>query len=177
MQSFTQDDWASNIALAQASGIDGFALNIGGENIDTTTYTQPQLDNAYNAADAAPNFKLFISFDYGANPSFDVPTVSGLINTYKGRASQYNVGISPMASTFEGPDQASNWGTIKSNTGAYFCPDYTSKKGQADYFTNADCALSWDVWPVGATGLLSTILHSHPPLLIPPLQTPPTKPT
>ena len=158
-------DWQSNIQQAQQVGIDGFALNIGGENIDTSTYHQTQLDNAYNAAQGT-GFKLFISFDYAANSAFggDIATVSGLINTYKGMDAQFNVGTQPMVSTFEGTASSNDWGTIKSNTGAYFCPDYTSVKGQASYFTNADCALSWDVWPVGATGKTPSKLllpHRH----------------
>lgn len=165
VQSFQESDWAQNIQLAQQAGIDGFALNIGGENIDTSTYTQPQLDNAYNAAQGT-GFKLFISFDYAANPSFDIPTVSGLINTYKGKDAQYDYGTRPMASTFEGPGNAGDWSTIKSNTGAFFCPDYTSEKGQASYFANADCALSWDVWPVGANGTAAPTQSFEPSISV-----------
>ena len=43
--SYQQADWANDIALASASGIDGFALNIGADS-----YTETQLTNAYNAA-------------------------------------------------------------------------------------------------------------------------------
>ena len=62
-----------------------------------------------------------------------------------------------MASTFEGTNNAGDWATIKSNTGAYFCPDYTSQKGNAGVFANADCGLSWDVWPVGATDMTDDV--------------------
>lgn len=147
-------DWTTNIQAAQAAGIDGFALNIGGENIDPSSYTQPQLDNAYSAAEGT-GFKLFISFDYAANPAFggDIATVSGLINTYKSKDAQATYNGAPIASTFEGPNNSGDWSQIKPNTGCFFIPDYTSQKGNADVFAPADGALSWDIWPVGATGM------------------------
>ena len=40
--SFTVDDWTSDISLAQANGIDGFALNVGND-----PYTPTQAQNAY----------------------------------------------------------------------------------------------------------------------------------
>ena len=44
---FTVDDWKSDIQLAQANGIDGFALNIGND-----PFTPQQADNAYVSPDA-----------------------------------------------------------------------------------------------------------------------------
>jgi glucan endo-1,3-alpha-glucosidase len=43
--SYQASDWANDISLATASGIDGFALNVGAD-----TYTETQLTLAYNAA-------------------------------------------------------------------------------------------------------------------------------
>ena len=40
--SFTINDWMSDISLAQANGIDGFALNVGND-----PYTNTQAQNAY----------------------------------------------------------------------------------------------------------------------------------
>jgi Glycosyl hydrolase family 71 len=45
VSSYQASDWANDIALASASGIDGFALNIGADS-----YTESQLTLAYNAA-------------------------------------------------------------------------------------------------------------------------------
>jgi glucan endo-1,3-alpha-glucosidase len=111
-------------------------------------------DNAYAAA-ANTGFKLFISFDYAANPSFggNIDLVSGLINTYKTKPAQFTYNSAPLVSTFEGPDFSSDWSTIKSQTGAFFVPDYTSQKGNSATFANADGALSWDIWPTGASDM------------------------
>ena len=56
---YTEDDWASDIELASANGIDGFALNIG-----TDSWQAGQVKNAYSAAEkSSSGFKMFISFD------------------------------------------------------------------------------------------------------------------
>lgn len=55
--SYTTATWAADIALAQAGGIDGFALNVG--NMD---WEPARVAGAYAAA-AGTSFKLFLSFD------------------------------------------------------------------------------------------------------------------
>ena len=153
--SFTQADWASDMTLASQAGIDGFALNIAGDQ-----YTQKQLDLAYAAADAAGNFKLFLSFDYAANqgfPSFTAQKVSDYINTYKTHKSQFTYKGLPLVSTFEGTDNAGDVASIRAATGGiFFVPEWTSKKGSPGAFASVDGALSWDVWPVGPSDMDST---------------------
>ncbi|KAG8864227.1 hypothetical protein FRB96_006048 [Tulasnella sp. 330] len=61
---YQQADWQNDFTLAQATGIDGFALNIG---LDSWTATQ--LSYAYTVANQV-GFKLFISFDFAASPGF-----------------------------------------------------------------------------------------------------------
>lgn len=57
--SATVSTWTSNIQLAQASGIDGFALNVGRD-----TWQPTQVANAYQAAsNLNSGFKLFLSLD------------------------------------------------------------------------------------------------------------------
>lgn len=55
--SYTQATWASDIALALAGGIDGFALNVGNE-----AWEPARVADAYSAA-VGTSFKLFLSFD------------------------------------------------------------------------------------------------------------------
>jgi hypothetical protein len=50
---YTQQDWADDMALASANGIDGFALNYGPEE-----FNNDQLDNAYVVSVIEPSFKL-----------------------------------------------------------------------------------------------------------------------
>lgn len=50
-------DRAADVKLAIATGVDAFALNVGGDMSDPT-----QLDLAYSASEAL-GFKVFISLD------------------------------------------------------------------------------------------------------------------
>lgn len=56
---YTVEDWAEDISLASAHGIDAFALNLGPDS-----WQPDQVKNAYQAAEQAnATFKLFMSFD------------------------------------------------------------------------------------------------------------------
>lgn len=117
----TSDKWTADITAAQSAGIDGFALNIG----STDSYTDTQLPLAYAAA-ASAGFKLFISFDMAAS-SWTSDQVVSYINSYKDESAQLKINDLPMVSTFEGPDWADNWSTVRSQTGGiYLVPDWSS---------------------------------------------------
>ncbi|CAJ2507098.1 Uu.00g082840.m01.CDS01 [Anthostomella pinea] len=149
VQAFSQADWETDIATAQAAGIDGFALNIAAG--DTSNGVSVQ--KAFDAADAK-GFKLFFSFDYAAWGAWDKNAIVSYINTYKGRASYYLQGSQPLASTFEGPDNATDWFDIRSSTGAFFMPDYSSKGPQWAVNSGVvDGLFSWDAWPDGASDM------------------------
>ena len=147
MDSYQPSDWSSDIALAQAAGIDGFALNIAAD-----AWTDTALQNAYTAA-GPTGFKLFISFDYAANPSFVASDVINIINTYKSLPAQYLYDNGPLVSTFEGTANAGDWPGIKSATGAFVVPSWTSAGpgGIAQYLGDLDGMLAWDAWPIGNT--------------------------
>ncbi len=153
VQAFSQADWEADIALAQAAGIDGFALNVAAGDSSNTA----SLAKAFQAADAK-GFKLFFSFDYLAWGVWDAGTVINLINTYKDRGSYWKQGSQPLVSTFEGVDNISDWGDIKASTGAFFMPDYSSIGAQrAAQSGVADGLFSWDAWPNGASDMTTNI--------------------
>jgi len=146
-------DWYNDIHAAAAAGIDGFALNIGADS-----YTDQQLDLAYNAsAWYGNNFKLFLSFDY-AVASWSPQTVINKINNYSRRSPQYKYNNKPLVSTFEGPANAGDWGNIKAQTGAFFVPDYSSQGPTAAAAKpNVDGLLSWgEAWPNGPNDITNT---------------------
>ncbi|KAJ7672734.1 glycoside hydrolase [Mycena rosella] len=61
---YVLQDWVDDINLASASGLDGFALNVGPDDFQTT-----QTNNAFQAANqVGPNFKLFFSLDMSVLP-------------------------------------------------------------------------------------------------------------
>ncbi|RDX53305.1 glycoside hydrolase [Lentinus brumalis] len=98
---FTVDDWKSDISLAQANGIDGFALNIGND-----PFTATQADNAFTAAEQlASNFKLFFSFDMSSFPckaTGDAVQIRQLTLNFASRPNQFTVDGKAFVSTFAG---------------------------------------------------------------------------
>ncbi|KAI3319431.1 carbohydrate-binding module family 24 protein [Xylariaceae sp. AK1471] len=150
---FSQADWEADIVLAQAAGIDGFALNIAAGD----TSNAASIQKAFQAADAK-GFKLFFSFDYLAWGAWDQNVVIQLINTYKVYNSYWKQGTQPLASTFEGTGNINDWYQIKSATGAFFMPDYSSLGPQAAAGSGvADGLFSWDAWPAGASDMTTNI--------------------
>ena len=115
-------DWASEIHTAAAAGLDGFALNVADDG--TTIDTQVPL--AYQAAEQAGNFKVFLQFDFSMG-AWDAATLSQHISKHAGSLAQFKVGGKPLVSTFEGP--LDPWPAVKAATGCHFVPDWTSKKG------------------------------------------------
>lgn len=146
--SMTPEQWAFDILEAQKAHIDGFALNIGQQD----SYTDAVLENAYNAADAAGNFFLFLSFDYASGGAWPADRVISTINKFKDRASQFLYDGRPLVSTFEGPGNAADWPGIKSATGCFAMPSWTSlgPSGIESVLNDIDGFFSWDAWPVGA---------------------------
>jgi glucan endo-1,3-alpha-glucosidase len=56
-----------------------------------------------------------------------VSQVVDLINRYQGSSAQMMVDGRPLVSTFEGPDWASNWPTVRNETGGIcLIPDWSS---------------------------------------------------
>jgi hypothetical protein len=108
--------------LAIEAHIDAFALNVA--------YGWPENDDAlvlaFQAA-ATKGFHLFFSFDYAGNGSWPLGDVQGLIQKYASSGNYYKYQGKPFVSTFEGPDNAQDWVTIKQATGCFFMPDWSSK--------------------------------------------------
>ncbi|KAK1829449.1 alpha-1,3-glucanase [Podospora conica] len=147
----TQPDWESDIALAAASSIDGFALNVAHGD----PHNAASLANAFAAASAvAPTtFRLYFSFDYEALGPWPPSAVIDLLRTYSSHPSYFKAnGTRPLVSTFEGPAHASDWPAIKAATNCFFIPDWTSLGPQAALSAAGgpgvvDGLASWDAWP------------------------------
>ena len=143
----TASDWASDIAAAKQAHIDGFAMNIASGDSNTGSV----LAAAYQAAETAQDFKLFLSFDYLSMGAWDAGSVTNLINQYKNSPAQLNYEGKPLVSTFEGVDNVGDWSSIKASTGCFFMPSW-SALGPAGVTANADVmdgAFSWAAWPNG----------------------------
>ncbi|KAJ7270426.1 glycoside hydrolase [Mycena rebaudengoi] len=137
---YTQADWANDITLATATGIDAFALNIG-----TDSWTDPQLTLAYAAA-SSTSFKLFISFDFAASLGFSdfnnqiVPR----LNLYASNPAQLQWGNGALVSTFSG--DGFDWSAVRSVVGTplEIIPFYQAARAHQD---STDGLFMWNAWP------------------------------
>ncbi|KAJ2972466.1 hypothetical protein NUW58_g9180 [Xylaria curta] len=149
----TRDQWQVDISQAKASGIDGFALNIGSQD----NYNDAQLHLAYDVA-SSNGFSLFLSFDMQAS-HWEADQIISYINTYKGFTSQFRVNNLPVVSTFEGPSQANIWPGVRAATGGiFFMPDWASlgAHGVGDKLSLIDGAFNWGAWPEANQLTMST---------------------
>ncbi|KAI1357445.1 glycoside hydrolase family 71 protein [Xylaria arbuscula] len=149
----TRDEWQLDISQAKASGIDGFALNIGSAD----TWNDEQLALAYDVA-GSNGFSMFLSFDMAAS-QWNADQISSYINTYNTYGSQLKVNNLPVVSTFEGPSQADIWAGVRSATGGiFFMPDWASlgAQGVGDKLSLIDGAFNWGAWPEANQLTMST---------------------
>ncbi|GLB38313.1 putative glycosyl hydrolase family 71 [Lyophyllum shimeji] len=98
---YTVQDWADDITLAHASGIDGFALNIGKDS-----WQPDRISDAYEAASRSGlDFKLFISLDMTslpcATPS-DAQALRKIVAKYISHPHQLQIDSRAMVSSFSG---------------------------------------------------------------------------
>jgi hypothetical protein len=134
-------DWQDDISKAAAAHIDGFALNMAvGEATNGDS-----LANAFTAANnLGSGFKLFFSFDYAGNGLWNKTDVISLVNQYASNSAYYRRGSQPLVSTFEGPAASADWPAIKSATGCFFIPSWSSLgAGPAWALGTADGLFSW----------------------------------
>jgi hypothetical protein len=82
--------------------------------------------------------------------------VAGLINKWATSSAYYGYRGQPFVSTFEGPDQADDWISIKASTGCFFVLDWSSLGASAAMQKCGGCAdglFSWAAWAVGPQGM------------------------
>lgn len=141
-------DWASDVAMAKAAKIDGFAMNIAAGDPNTENI----LANAYTAAETVVGFKMFLSFDYLSMGVWNAGSVIAKINQYRSSPAQFHYQDKPLVSTFEGVDNIGDWASIKHATDCFFIPDWSSlgPVGFARCLDITDGAFSWNAWPEGA---------------------------
>ncbi|KDR82870.1 hypothetical protein GALMADRAFT_58253 [Galerina marginata CBS 339.88] len=98
---YTPQDWTDDITLAHASGIDGFALNMGRDD-----WQPARVADAYEAAKQSNlDFKLFLSLDMSSFPCAspnDAQTLRNLVSTYVSHPNQLQYDNRAFVSTFAG---------------------------------------------------------------------------
>ncbi|KAM7203551.1 Glycosyl hydrolase family 71 domain containing protein [Rhypophila sp. PSN 637] len=146
-------NWEAQMMAAAAAKLDGFAINFAkGESV-------AQFDNAFSTA-RQHGLKLFFSFDYAGNAGagpWEKASIIDLVNKWKSHPAYFkHEGTKPLVSTFEGPDNASDWGEIKAATGCFFMPDWSSVGAMQAWAKQdgrggraADGLFNWAAWPAG----------------------------
>lgn len=144
----TPAKWESDIVEAKRAHIDGFALNVGPQD----SFTDHVLHRAYDAAEKAGSFSLFLSFDYATAGPWPKDRIISMVNKYKNRPAQFRFEGKPLVSTFEGTSHTGDWPHIKDATGCAVIPCWTSlgPNGIKNSLDTIDGVFSWDAWPVGA---------------------------
>ncbi|KAJ5175656.1 uncharacterized protein N7482_001533 [Penicillium canariense] len=144
-ENYTESDWANDFTLALDAHIDAFAMNMAyGDPVNSAA-----LPVAFTVADSL-GFRLFFSFDYAGNGAWPEDQVLDYLTTYGSNAAYYQHNGQPLVSTFEGPDNADDWVTIKAETNCFLIPDWSSLGAKAAMAKDvADGLMSWAAWPWG----------------------------
>ncbi|KAF9070679.1 glycoside hydrolase [Rhodocollybia butyracea] len=179
---YTSQNWLNDIILAHASGIDGFALNMGSDS-----WQPARVADAYAAAqNSSLNFKMFLSLDMSVLPctsNDDAASLRSLVSTYLSHPNQllYSRKSStqlPLVSTFAGEScqfgqssVAEGWSTqfaqhpeLKGKI--TFVPSFFVAPAQMSEFHDiVDGTFNWNGgWPVklttDSTGSSATSLSS-----------------
>ncbi|KAJ1548344.1 hypothetical protein HK405_003599 [Cladochytrium tenue] len=131
---YTQDNWASDIALASSYGIDGFALNVGSDS-----WQPARVADAFAAAEASgASFKLFLSLDMSVLPcasAADAASLVALVQTHAASAAHATYSGKTLVSTFDGGSCA--FGTGSSAAWQSLFVDALSSAGVDIFFVPA----------------------------------------
>lgn len=164
--SYTQATWADDISQAAAAGIDGFALNMGGDS-----WQPARVANAYAAAEAQGTFKMFFSFDVtsiSCSSTSDASNFANLIATYASSKAQATYkgktlvsGFSGDGCTFGQSSVLAGWTYVRSlltakNVSIYEMPAIFSDPSTFSSSSMGwlDGELNWNSgWPMGSSNL------------------------
>ncbi|KAL9588899.1 MAG: hypothetical protein Q9203_002301 [Teloschistes exilis] len=114
-------DYTEDINLAKEAGIEAFAVNYGGWNVDWTQQ-EGYLEKFYRTAETL-NFHLFLSID--TTSVKDTGMIIDLSNKYSSSSAQLKVDGKVMLSSFQTDPPAWNWETdviAKINSPVLFLP-------------------------------------------------------
>ncbi|GKT87705.1 glycosyl hydrolase family 71 protein [Colletotrichum tofieldiae] len=137
-KNYTLSDFEDDFKLAKEAHIDAFALNMG----LTDPHTAEALEDAFTAA----------------KTPWPKETILEMGDKYFKRDEYFKYAEKPVASTFEGTENAKDWIEIKEKTGAFFIPDWSSISPEESLLLAdgvADGLFSWNAWPIGDQDMTS----------------------
>lgn len=122
-------DYTNDITLARKAGVDAFAINFGGWNVNFTEQ-EGYLKDFYTAAETQ-DFKVFISID--CTSVTDSNMVVRLTNQYANSSAQFKINGKLLLSTFQTNPPAWNWQTDvldKISSPVFFVPGTLSDNAE-----------------------------------------------
>lgn len=162
---YTQSNWATDIKLAKAASIDGFALNIGGD-----WWQSSRANDAYLAAEAAGDFVMFLSLDMtslSCSSYTDGIALANLVKAHSSSSAQAMFNGKVLVSTFSGENclfGQSNvhdgWNSVflalldAAGIDIFFVPSVFSDPSTFSASTWMDGELNWNGgWPMDSTDI------------------------
>ncbi|KAI0056333.1 glycoside hydrolase [Artomyces pyxidatus] len=155
---YTYDNWATDISLAAAHGIEAFALNTGSES-----WQQDRIDDAYAAALAFSNgtaFSLFLSLDMSSlacASSDDAAVLNALVQRYAAHPAQLLHGGRVVVSTFAGDAcgfGGAGWEQVVRGVDVWFVPAFFGDLGVWGPWGVVNGVFNWNAgWPVGNSNI------------------------
>ncbi|KZT61188.1 glycoside hydrolase family 71 protein [Calocera cornea HHB12733] len=160
-QPYSVNDWSNDIVLAQAAGIDAFALNYG-----SPSWEPGQLANAYQAAKSHSGFKMFLSADMSSlsgGSQSDAQNLANQVKQFVDHPSQLTYGGKTLLSTFSGEYSTFGQGNIEAGwsmvlnligSPVAFIPAWFIDPSTFSQYSVLSGALNWNGgWPMGSTDL------------------------
>lgn len=161
---YTLENWAEDVSMASASGIDGFALNMG-----TDEWQPARVADAYQAAqESGTNFKLFLSLDMTVWPCASADNAAKLraiVNQFADHPNQLMYDNRVFVSTFSGEKCNFGQGSVADGWKSqfyqhadlagkiYFVPSFFVDPAQFSQFADImDGDFNWNsAWPIDVT--------------------------
>ncbi|KAJ9116226.1 hypothetical protein QFC24_006817 [Naganishia onofrii] len=161
---YTQADWKTDIQLAQANGIDGFALNFG-----LDPWQPARIADAYAvAAQLGSSFKLFLSPDMDVIEcvsAANLGLIQNYITTYTNHSAAAKYGGKPLLSSFAGQNCRFGQSTMTAGwtlamaglrNSTYFIPAWTDNGDGFSQMSSYDMDgfVNWGAaWPQSTTDI------------------------
>ncbi|CAK5274285.1 unnamed protein product [Mycena citricolor] len=151
---YTEEDWVSEMTLAQRYGFDGFALNIGPD-----AWQRDQIVKAFSAGEKV-GFKLYISFDMSCISCVsdtDKTLLVDYINDFSDKPAYLQFNGKPLVSAFSGQncafgasDPNAGWRDIVAQTSVSFVPCFFVQPEDLPKWDSLDGVSNWNSgWPSG----------------------------
>ncbi|KAJ9124508.1 hypothetical protein QFC24_003299 [Naganishia onofrii] len=165
---YSQSNWATDVQLAKAASIDGFALNMGSD-----WWQSARVSDAYAAAEAAGGFTMFLSLDMtslSCSSYTDGIALANLVKAHASSSAQAKWNGKVLVSTFSGENCYFGQGSVNdgwnnafiaileaADIDIFFVPSVFSNPSTFSSSTWMDGELNWNGgWPTDGSDITTS---------------------